>query len=182
MDRRAGLNENAVMKAILLAGTLVILAGPAAAQTLDVKTGLWETTRNVESRGVPPLEEGRMTPEQKARVEEMIKSREAEGPRTHASKECLTQEELERAPFAGFEGEAQTCVDSVFEHTASHWRGKSVCTLGARKREIEIDVSALSPEHVKGTVRSKLSGGGRVMTSQGTFTGRWLAADCGRRN
>jgi hypothetical protein len=30
--------------------------------------------------------------------------------------------------------------------------------------------------------RGKLGGGGRVMTSQGTFTGRWLAADCGRRD
>jgi hypothetical protein len=29
--------------------------------------------------------------------------------------------------------------------------------------------------------RGKL-GGGRVMTSQGTFTGRWLAADCGRHD
>jgi len=146
MDPRAALNENALMKAMLLSAALLILAGPAAARTLEVKTGLRETTR------------------------------------TLTSKECLTQQALERAPFAGFEGEAQTCVDSVFEHTASRWRGKSVCTLGARQREVEIDVSALSPERVEGTVGSRLSGGGRVMTSQGTFTGRWLAADCGRRD
>jgi hypothetical protein len=66
----------AIPRAGALAAALV-LAGPAGAQALDVKPGLWETTRTVESHGVPPLEEGRMTPEQKARVEAMIRQREA---------------------------------------------------------------------------------------------------------
>lgn len=87
------------MKAILPACTLVILAGPAREQTLDVKPGLWEVTRTIESRGLPPVEKGRMT-----------------------------------------------------------------------------------PERVEGTAHGKFSGGGHVMTTQGTFTGHWLAADCGRRN
>ena len=160
---------------------MLLLTAAARAASLDIKPGLWETTHTVESSGTPPLDTGRLTPEQKARIEAMVRKREAEGPRTRTFKECLTKEKLEHEPFSGPEDEAQTCVSSVTTHTPRRLQGKRVCTLGQNKKEVAFDIDALSPEQVKGSIRTSLSDPRHTMTSHATFTSRWLGSDCGNQ-
>src|SRR5580704_11513105 len=63
---------------------------------LDVKTGEWEASVNVAMNGAPPIPAealARMTPEQRARLEEQTKSLSG---RTIVHKSCVKKEKLDQ--------------------------------------------------------------------------------------
>jgi uncharacterized protein DUF3617 len=165
----------------LLSFALSIAGGTAgAADHLDVKLGLWESTTTSESSGLPPLANSGLTPEQKARLEEMMKKRQAQGPRTHVTKSCLTQEKLEREPFANAGEKGQSCTTKMLSQTRTHWQGTTVCTGNGQKREFAMNLTAVSREQVKGTIQATMSDSGHTMKVHNTIAAKWLGSDCGK--
>ncbi|MGA2360569.1 MAG: hypothetical protein ABSF66_16325 [Terriglobales bacterium] len=67
---------------------------------LNVKEGLWEMTVTHSMSGMPAMPDippdvlAKMPPEQRARMEAMMKG----GPSTDVRKECITKEKIEKQP------------------------------------------------------------------------------------
>ncbi len=162
-----------------LLSALLLAATTANAAPLDLKLGLWESTITTESNGAPPIDTSRLTPEQKARVEALFKQRAAQGPRSHTTKSCLTKEKLAEDPASEAPEKGESCTTKIISQSSTHWQGKRICTLNGRKREFDINVSALSRERTKGTVKATFSDASHSMKVDGTISGKWLASSCG---
>jgi Protein of unknown function (DUF3617) len=171
--------------------TLILLiltptAASLATTPLNVKPGLWETTVQQESSGMPPIPQAaldKLPPEQRARLETMIQARAAGGPHTSSRVErsCLTRAELEQ-PF--MPDENKHCTHRVVSSTGSKMEIEAQCAQdGAVKSAMSMRFEASSPEHVAGiitvTAESTTPGDGHTMTIKNHMDARWLGADCG---
>src|SRR5579885_1118601 len=112
-----------------LVGVSLLVASGLAAQTrnsespeqskskihLNVRPGLWEQTVNIKVSGeapLPPEALNRLTPEQRARMEERMKANSAAHTRTTTEKHCLTEEEIRKKEFLG-SGEGKECTSNI---------------------------------------------------------------------
>ena len=163
----------------LLLSAMLLAATTATAAPLDVKLGLWESTVTTEASGAPPMDLSSLTPEQKARVEAMFRARAAQGPRTHVTKTCLTKEKLAKDPASEPPEPGESCSTKIVSQSRTHWKGKRTCTLNGRKRQFDIDITAVSRERTKGTLKLVFSDASRTMKVNGTLSGKWLGSDCG---
>jgi len=144
---------------------------------LDVKTGLWETTATTNIGGqlaIPPDQLAKLTPEQRAKIEQAIKSSSGK-PVTH--KNCLTKENLEKG--YGFDNHKE-CTHNLLTSNKHNLDVQMVCNENnGEKVTVRVKAEALSSTNVKGTTHMIMENGGRTMTSDGTFTSKWLSSDCG---
>jgi uncharacterized protein DUF3617 len=170
-------------RAILIGLGLLCAASLWAAdkiQPLDVKLGLWETTLTTETSGMPPIPPemlAKMTPEQKAKMEAMMKQRQAEGPKTQSIKKCMTKEDLNKTTFMGKDD--PQCTKTVITSTSHKLEGKMECTYGGGKQSGTFLVETADSGNVKGETHMVMSGGANTMTANSHFTSKWLGAACG---
>jgi hypothetical protein len=168
------------MKTILIAIltlTSVAVWAEDKVQPLNVKTGLWETTTTLTTSGEMPIPAeflAKMTPAQRAKMDERMKANAASKTRTNTHKSCETKEKLEKAPFSNHE-----CAQSVLTSSESKAELKVACDYGDVKGTGTIIVEALSPESVKGSGQITASGGGHTINSNSTFTSKWIGSSCG---
>jgi hypothetical protein len=123
----------------------------AAQAKPNVKLGLWESVMTMEGMG-------------------------AGEPR----KLCLTAEKLATGAFDEVSG--QECKRTVTGSTASSMDVSEACASKndpAMTGSAQLHIQVVSPESVKGTLATKMMMGGRSMTLNGTFTSKFLSADCG---
>jgi hypothetical protein len=152
----------------------------AFAAPLDVKLGLWETTFTSQMSGSGlPFDASNLSPAQQAQLQAMLRARQAQGPMTRVYKSCLTKKQLEEDPAAEPPEAGEKCTTKIVSQTSKHWKGTRVCTRASRRREFNIDVSAVSRERTRGTVRVMFSEGGKAMTVNGRLSSRWLSSNCG---
>lgn len=153
---------------------LVLASTAAYAEPFDVKLGLWENTITTEMSGMPPVDTSKMAPEQKARFEAAMKARQAQAPRAHAEKSCLTKEKLERGPF---QDNKESCTHTVISSTRTQWHARLQCT--KPKRVGEFRIKALSRERIMGTMQMNASDANHAMAVHVSIAGRWLGSNCG---
>ncbi len=156
---------------------LVVLAGDQV-QPLNVKPGLWEMTMTTATTGRPPIPESalsKMTPEQKAKLEAMMKGMASGTPRTSTHKNCVTKEQLAKDPFSG---EKSDCTRTVLKSTGSTMDIREVCTNEGVKSDMTIQIEALNSENVKGSSHVTAGGGERSMNISTSFTGKWIGPSC----
>lgn len=163
---------------IVAAIALAPLACRAADLTpLDVKTGLWETTINTQTSGVPGVSDdvlAKMPPEQRARIEAAIKG--ASGP--HTTRSCVTPDTLKSAAFGDSSNSA--CKRTLISSTPTSATYHVECGSGRMTNVGDGHVQATSSESIKGDVVMKTTmPGGRTSTTNVTFTAHWLGSDCG---
>jgi hypothetical protein len=160
-----------------VAVTLLLSTLPVHAAPLDVKTGLWETTSTSQMSGMPIPESALkdMPPEQRARIEAIMKQRQEQGPQSHTYKTCITQEDLNR-PFDKKDN-MENCTQTILTATRTVQEYKIQCT-GSMPHSGVLHVEALSRERVKSTIKMNLPTG----TVDNEMSGRWLSADCGKVN
>jgi hypothetical protein len=145
---------------------------------LNVKTGLWETTWEIETSGIPPLPKellDRLTPEQRKNMEDELRAEQAKGPDINTDRECITQRDLDR-PFEPSNTKECTHTNVVATRTAQEVR--IVCT-GGLPGAGTFKVSAPNRETLTGSMNLKLGEGKESMTIKGQMKARWLASDCG---
>jgi hypothetical protein len=148
----------------------------AQAPALDVRMGLWEMTMTTQVGGqVPEFDTSKMTPEQKARVEESMKR--MMGTRTNVTKSCMTREKFEKSAFMNDRAD-QNCKQALTTNTRSTLEGTLTCT-GEHPRSGQLHIDALSPTSVKGVIKSANTEQGRTMNIDIVMTGKWISADCG---
>lgn len=160
---------------LCLSASLALAAGKY--QPLNVRLGTWETTFTSSVSGAPPIPQemlDKMTPEQRAKFDAAMGKMASGTPRTRTSKSCLTKEKLEKDPF----NDRKSCTETVLNSTSSKMEIQEVCTEEDAKTDSRIRIEATDSENVKGWVQTIVTGSGKTMNINGTFTSKWLGAAC----
>jgi uncharacterized protein DUF3617 len=153
----------------------------AKLQPLNIKPGLWESTRTIKRVGEMPIPAemlNRLTPEQRARMEERMKANSAAHTNTTTEKHCVTKEDLERDSMKL--AEARECTTTVLNSTSTSVKAKIVCDVEGMHATGTLDLVAADPEHVNGSSRSSMNGNGHTMNVEGTWSSKWLGPSCGK--
>lgn len=147
---------------------------------LNVKEGLWEVTATHSMTGmpsvpnIPPDALAKMPPEQRARIEAMMKG----SPTTDVRKECVTKEKL--AKNSAFSNNRGDCTRTVVNSTGSKLEVKLHCEEKQSTTDGTLVVEAPSSNGVKGTMQGTVSdANGRNMSMNFTFSSKYLGSDCG---
>ena len=185
------------MNTVLLTGfTIVMILAPGAfAQTrdakktpnlskleiqpLNVKPGLWETTTTYKRSGAPPISPemlAKLTPEQRARLEQRMNANSAASSNTVTDQHCVTKEDVEKADFGQGKGD---CTYTIQTSTSTHGKGTYSCIMEGMKVNGALDITAPDPEHIQGSSQGSLNGGSRTMNVESTFASKFLSASCG---
>jgi len=152
----------------------------AKLETLNIKTGLWESTRTIKRTGelgIPAEMLDRLTPEQRARMEERMRANSAAHTSTTTEKHCVTKEDLEKDRLKV--AEANECTTTVLNTTSTRVKAKLVCEQEGMHATGTLELIAADPEHVNGSYQSTVNGGGHTMNLEGTWTSKWLGTSCG---
>jgi Protein of unknown function (DUF3617) len=168
----------------LSAGVVLLAAGKV--QPLNVKTGLWQVSTTTTMSGlpdIPPEMQARldqMTPEQRAKMEAMMKSRFGGTPQTSSYKKCVTKEELENNAWNKPD---EKCNWTVLNSTGSDMEVKTTsCTagknVGMMQTDVDLKIHVVDSENVQATMQLTSNGNGTTMKGSGTYTGKWLSATC----
>ena len=183
---------NAANRAVIFASLLTVLVfGSLAAtaqgtssserfQPLDVKLGLWESTWTIKVLGavtIPAETLEKLTPEQRARFQERMNANSGGHTTTSTDQHCVTKEDLEQRKLEL--SASRECKPTVITSTSSIAKGKLVCEIEDLKAYATFDAEALDSQHVKGSARGSMNGGGRTMTFDSTFSSKWLGSVCG---
>jgi hypothetical protein len=146
---------------------------------LNVKEGLWEMTVTHTMTGmpatpnIPPDALAKMPPEQRARIEAMMKG----GPSTDVRKECITKEKL--AKHSAFSSNRGDCTRTVVNSTGSKFEVKFHCEEKQSSSDGTLLVEAIGSDNVKGTMHSVANANGHTMNMDFTISSKYLGPDCG---
>jgi hypothetical protein len=165
-----------------LASALFCAATLAAQSTpLNVKTGEWESTLTNETSGQLPVPQemlDKMTPDQRAKMEAMMKARGMQGPRTTVTKNCVKKEDLDK-PFGN---ENKSCKQTILTSSATKQEIHIECNMGGGKQVGTLKFEAVDSSTVKGSMQMTDSNGGRTMNVNSTFSAKWLGPACTESN
>jgi uncharacterized protein DUF3617 len=149
-------------------------------QSLNIKPGLWESTRTIQRTGETPIPAellNRLTPEQRARMEERMKANSAGHSTTKIEKHCVTKEDLEKDRLKI--AESEDCTTTVVNSTRTTLKGKMVCETQGMHATGTLELVAADPEHLNGSYHSTVEGNGHTMNVEGNWTSKWLGSSCG---
>jgi Protein of unknown function (DUF3617) len=147
--------------------------------SLNVKEGLWEVSVTHSMTGmpaaanIPPDALAKLPPEQRARIEAMMKGT----PTTDVRKECITKEKL--AKNAAFSANRGDCTRTVVSSTGRRLEVKFHCEEKESSSDGTFTMDAIGSDNVKGTMHSTTNSNGRTMNMDFTITSKYLGADCG---
>jgi hypothetical protein len=149
----------------------------------DVKLGLWETTTSTDMSGmamptmpqIPPEVLSQMPPEQRARVEAMMKGRGG-SPRSMTVKSCITKDTLSRG--SAFGQSDKSCTLTVVSSTATKQVLHMDCTRDNNHMTGDMTIERVDAEHVKGTSVIKAEGE-HAISMKSSFETKFVSADCG---
>ncbi len=149
---------------------------------LNVKTGLWEvTTTNSPNNDVmlPAALLEKLTPEERARVEERIKARKADPQKTTTTRLCLTRKEVERGlPFRPV---GKSCTWTALTSTSSEVEMRGECLDQGVKTERTLRIEALGREEATGWVQFSTKGDNATFSFTSTFKAKWMGQLCRSR-
>ncbi len=169
----------------ILCGLLAFAVSSFGQQpNFNVKTGLWESTITTHMSGIPQLPEDKLaqlSPEQRARVEAAMQGMAANGGQPHTSKSCLTKEKLAKG-FDPANQEETRCKRTIVTNSAKVIDMKENCSTENGTMSGTFHIEANGTEATTGSMHMVITQGGKTMTTDGTFQGKWLSADCGGVN
>lgn len=144
-----------------------------AADSLDVKLGLWETSIVTDAQGitVPKGVLDKLPPDRRAKV--MAEMKKNEGRRTITTKSCVTAEDIRKGAFRAEEDKESSCKTTITAQTRSVQEATVVCT-GEEPRTSHIKIQATDREHMTGTIDNTTEHGKFHMQ----MSGKWVGASC----
>ena len=165
--------------------TLFVLISPIvsqAADTLDIKPGLWDVTSTIQMSGLPPIPNlDQMSPEQRARIEGAMKNMAA-SPRSNTVKSCITREGIEKEIAKANSNQNNRCAPKLVSASSSKVEVHIECTQekGDMKSNGDMTIERKDSEHFTGNGAMKTSGAnGRSMDMKWSMTGVFVSSDCG---
>jgi Protein of unknown function (DUF3617) len=144
-----------------------------AAEPLNAKLGLWEINYTTETSGmmIPKATLDKMPPEQRAKMEAMMKQRAAASPKTRPHKSCMTKADLQKGSFGDEDDKNCTYKWSAETHTKRE--GTFQCA-GDSRRTGSVNFEVPGGDKVRGEVR--VAGENGKFSMQ--MSGRWIGTDC----
>lgn len=171
------------MRAIVV-GFMVLLGSVWAAdkpQPMNVKPGLWETRMTTTTSGEMPIPAellAKLTPEQRAKIEQKQKDNSSEKTRTLTDKSCVTKKQLEEGlEFGHEEGK---CTRTVVNSTASVIDVRISCVDAGMNTSGTLHFEAVTPESMKGSSQMNATGGDHAMSVHISFTAKWIGPVCSK--
>lgn len=149
-------------------------------QPLNVKPGLWENTLTITHSGELPIPAemlSRLTPEQRARMEQRMKANAAAQSHTVTDKHCTKPEDLQNPNYLNPNPEYQ-CVVTVLESTRTRASGKMSCHTQDVRFDGALEVNAPDPEHMNSTYHATAAGNGHTMNIDAKSSSKWLGSSC----
>jgi len=167
-----------VLSLALCLGCAAVLPVLAADKVpLNAKPGLWEVTIDTERNGalpIPPEALARLTPEQRQKFEAQME--QSMGPRHRVTRRCVTQEQIDKLDDMDQMG--KNCRRTVTSSSSTLYAGSFTCS-GQANASGTYRFEAKNPTSVTGNMNMTMSNGGKSMATKSTFSGKWVAADCG---
>lgn len=163
-------------KSLLLGSLLAVAASLAfAADTLDLKSGLWETTYIVENHNVtiPKTLLDHIPLEQRDEALAAERKRFAQAPQTLTDQSCITAEALQRGSLAAADQANPNCTYTIKSQTRTHLEAAMVCS-GENAHDTRITIDVTGSDQLKGVVSGRSENG----ESKVTLSGHWLNANC----
>lgn len=155
---------------------------------LSVKEGLWEVTLTHSASGMPGMPAdalANLPPDQRARVEEMMKQK---GVTTSGNstvvKNCVTKEKIAKG-MAFAADEKQNCTRNIVNSSPTHVEVKYHCDETNKKDggKTTIDgtttVDVVNADTTKGTSHNVSNSNGHAMTMDMSFISKYLGPSCG---
>jgi len=157
----------------------------AQAAGLNVKTGLWEMTSTGEATGAPPIPAeylARMTPEQRAQVQQRMAAGMARANQPRVNRQCVTKEELQRGinvqDEANKGNQSTNCQKMLTTLTDTVMDMKQTCSGGGNTTTMTMHCVANNPQSVTGHVEVTMVGQGNTMSIKRDMSGKWIGPDC----
>jgi hypothetical protein len=119
---------------------------------------------------VSPEMLNRMTPQQRARFEEAMKTESANA-HTTTHKNCMKKQDLENPDFT----DKKQCTWTTLESSSTRVKGSASCDYKDQGMKVSGsgEFVAVDQEHVKGNMHMKANGGGREMNTNTAFTSKF---------
>ena len=136
-------------------------------------------TTTQQMSGVPPIPPdvlAKMSPEQRAHIEQMMQKNGAGGPSTRTTQVCLTQKKLSKDPFGD---ERKNCERTIISSTSTRTQFHEECTEPNGAKQIadgKFELSGTST--VRGSVQAKVLNGPNKMIVNVDVAGKWIGPDC----
>ncbi len=150
---------------------------PAQAEPMNLKLGLWEHSQSTQLDGMalPEAALKNMPPEQRARMEAMLRQGQGGGSGAMAVRSCLTQDKLGKPLVEPRDGDAARCTHTLVRSTRTVQEISFRCSQPEESAGT-MRLEAQSPERYKGTLTMNSARGKVTMQMEG----RWISADCGK--
>jgi hypothetical protein len=162
---------------IAAAGAATGVSSALAAEPINIKPGLWDTTQTMTMSGAPLWVEG-MNAAQRA---EYAKSwaKTANKPTTEHDQECITTKDIKEAHlFQDQSTEGKQCKQTVKAQTSTAWRASSECKDEKTTNVLEVDYTAPAPDRFTGTLKSTLTSPNGKTIIDIKMSGKWIGASC----
>jgi hypothetical protein len=147
----------------------------AAAEPLNVKPGAWHITVVTTTTGnpIPPQTLAKLTPDERARVEESMKAR-AGKPNTETFNSCMTKADLDRDRLFSSESDGN-CARKILSRSATKLMIEQTCS-APQALTGRTTLEAKSPETIAAVIDTVQTGAtGKIHVD---LKGRWLAESC----
>lgn len=159
---------------------LTALAQAADPVKPNIKPGLWEVSISPHVSGEMPIPDeqlAKLTPEQRARLEEMMKPPAAGKSAPKVYKDCMTPEKIAR----GFDMDRDdtSCKRKVVSSSANELTLHDECNRQDQKTVSDVHFEIKGGTQMKGKINVVVSSGAKNMTVNNTMTGKWLSTSCG---
>ena len=144
---------------------------------LHIKPGLWERTVTYKIAGGLPISSGMLdslTPEQRARFQARMDASSGANTKTSTEKTCITKEQVEKP--VNFSD--KQCTWTILESTGTRANAKVSCSASGMTMAGTGDFQAPDQEHMNGTAHMTSVARGNKMTTDATFTSKWLQSKC----
>ncbi len=179
-------------KAGMTAVILVSFSAAASAQLqpLNVQTGEWQVTvTSAVTATIPPEMQAQMSqlpPEQRARIEEMMRTRLGGQPQTSTHRSCLKAADLTKMPFQ--DSNTQCTWNTLSSNGTTMEIHGTACQFKegngpSATGEVNVSITAANSRNASGTIQFAMAGAnGQSMSANSRFTGTWLSGTCDSGN
>ncbi|HLY18844.1 MAG TPA: tetratricopeptide repeat protein [Bryobacteraceae bacterium] len=150
-------------------------------QPLDLQPGLWEIALTVKTSGLlpmPPEVLAKLTPEQRAEMDDKTKKKAAERAQTTVRRSCLEERELQRPLMLTFGGAGQGCTQTVGVSTPTRQEIRVDCGKGTTLGGGTVLIEVTDTRNAKVTSQWSATDGSRTMKMTSTAVLKWLGSEC----
>ena len=155
--------NKAISVAVIVLGSLMLLAAQGKIQPLNVKTGVWQMSQTVTWTGLPP---------------EL--ARTMKNGATNNYKACVRAKDLSSNPWA--EGTNDKCNWTVVHSNGTDMEVRGTgCDFGKEfgmDADVHGTIHVVDSENGTGSFSITLTGNGQTMHGHAAYTGKWVAASC----